>query len=72
MSDLVTVYAAIGRGNHAKAYGRGRDIGYLELRGSQTHHNDAYGRRLGDSEWDGGAIALRTDGGRSTARYRAR
>jgi hypothetical protein len=70
MSDLVTVYAAIGHGNRAKAYDRGRQIGYSEIRGSQTNYYDASGRGLGYSEREGRDVLLRENGGRLVARYR--
>lgn len=70
MSDLVTVFAALGHGNRGKAYDRGRQVGYSEVRGGRTHYYTPEGRGLGYSEVEGGEVVLRENGGRTIARYR--
>jgi hypothetical protein len=71
VSDLITVYAAIGHGNRGKAYDGGRQIGYSEVGGSQTSYYDASGRSLGYSEVQGSEIVLRENGGRLVRRLRS-
>ena len=70
MSDLVTVFAALGHGNRGKAYDAGRLVGYSEVRGSRTNYYTREGRGLGYSEVEGSETVLRENGGRTIARYR--
>jgi hypothetical protein len=70
MPDLITVYAAIGHDHRGTAYDRGHQIGYSEVRGSQTSYYDTSGRSLGYSEVQGREIVLRENGGRLVRRFR--